>query len=400
MTVSPLHAIYFQMYGKSLGRTAEGRAFMSQAADALPKTGDRFVQTDLAKTLRGVAKDGASYMYTGAWGQQFVDAVRRDGGKATMEDMKRYQPVWEEPLSTTFSGHTVYAPGKSNPGATKVLEALNLAEAMQLDKMGSYYRDAKAFRALSRILEVASYDGLPVPQLTEWKRQEGLSSKPEDRITKSYAKALGSALGQIPNGEQDQGAHHSDSVVVVDRWGNVAALVHSINTMPWGTTGIVVGGIPISDAAGFQQARLAGIMPGDPVPQDEAPVIAMTGAKPSLAVATIGVSLMPETVRLLVGVLANHLDAQTAMAAPAMLANIEPQKAGETFVQRPLFLPEGAYDAEFLKNCRELGINIQLKPMQEVYGIKGTAVLGTIDSESGVLRSVETPGVFGFAAAY
>jgi hypothetical protein len=79
---------------------------------------------------------------------------------------------------------------------------------------------------------------------------------------------------------------NSDSVVVVDRWGNVAALVHSINTVLWGTTGIVVGGIPIADAAGFQQARLAAIKPGDPVPQVEAPVIAMTGSKPVLAIAS------------------------------------------------------------------------------------------------------------------
>ena len=32
----------------------------------------------------------------------------RDGGKVTMEDMKRYQPIWTEPLSTEFYGATVY----------------------------------------------------------------------------------------------------------------------------------------------------------------------------------------------------------------------------------------------------------------------------------------------------
>jgi hypothetical protein len=55
---------------------------------------------------------------------------------------------------------------------------------------------------------------------------------------------------------QPQGSHHSAGVVVVDRWGNVAALVHTITAMPWGTTGIVVGGVPLSGAAGIQQNRL------------------------------------------------------------------------------------------------------------------------------------------------
>jgi hypothetical protein len=49
---------------------------------------------------------------------------------------------------------------------------------------------------------------------------------------------------------------------------------------------IVGDGIPISDAAGFQQARLAAIKPGDMLPQDESSVIAMKDGKPELAVAT------------------------------------------------------------------------------------------------------------------
>jgi gamma-glutamyltranspeptidase/glutathione hydrolase len=366
----------------------------------LPKKGDRFVQIQLAKTLRGVAQNGSSYMYTGAWGQQYVQAVQRDGGAATVDDMKRYRPVWEEPQNTTFLGHTVYAPGKSNNSATGVLEALNLAEATQLDQMGPYYKDAKAFRTLSSILRVATYDGVPDPQLTEWKRKNGLSSAPADRLTKTYAKALAPVLDEVGDRGKIEGNHHSDAVVVVDRWGNVAALVHSINTVPWGTTGIVVGGIPISDAAGFQQSLMAAFKPGGPVPQDESPVIAMKAGKPDLAVATIGVSLLPETVRLLVGVLSNRLDPLTVMAAPPLLFNLEPMRTGEGTFTKAYLVPESAYDPELLQRLRESGVNIEQKSTAEVYGIKGTAVLGAIDLGSGVLRGVETPRVFGFADAY
>jgi len=400
LAIPPLLANYFSTYGRFLTRTPEGRAFEQQAGSPLPKIGDLFVETDLAKTLRAVAQYGASYMYTGAWGQQFVQAVQRDGGKATMEDMKHYRPVWEEPQSTTFLGHRVYAPGKSNNSATGVLEALNLVEATQLSQMGPYYKDAKAFQTLSRILRVATYDGAPDTQLTEWKRKKGLGSAPEDRLTKAYAKALASVLDEFGDRGEQEGKRHSDAVVVVDRWGDVAALVHSINTVPWGTTGIVVGGIPISDAAGFQQMRLAAIKPGDPVPQDESPLIAMIGSTPDLAIATIGVSLLPETVRLLVGVLANHLDPLTAMAAPPLLLNLEPVKSGEGTFTKPDLVPEGVYDREFLQRLQKAGVGTEQKSTLEVYGIKGTAVLAAIDAESGVLRAVETPRVFGFADAY
>ena len=50
---------------------------------------------------------------------------------------------------------------------------------------------------------------------------------------------------------------HSDTLVVFDRHGNVAAFVHSINTVTWGSTGIFVEGISIPDSASFQQEKIA-----------------------------------------------------------------------------------------------------------------------------------------------
>jgi len=101
----------------------------------------------------------------------------------------------------------------------------------------------------------------------------------------------------------------------------------------------------------------------------------MTGAKPVLAIASVGSSLVPETVRLVVGTLANRLDPLAAMAAPPLLINMEPMKPGESFLTKPELIPEGAYDLEFLQHLRESGVNIEQKSQQEVYGIKGTAVM-------------------------
>ena len=180
----------------------------------------------------------------------------------------------------------------------------------------------------------------------------------------------------------------------------MAAMSHTINTVLWGTTGMVVGGIPLSDAAGFQQAALAAIKPGDPVPTDMTPLIAMTGSKPVLALANVGESLIPETVRLVVATFANRLDPLAAMAAPPLLMNAEPMKAGETWFTKPELVPDGAYDAEFLQKLGASGVVFEQRSKQEASAIKGTAAMGTIDPVSGVLRGVETPGVFGFVAAY
>ncbi len=396
VTLSPMLANYFSIRGKYLSRTPEGQAFVSQAGSLSPNPGDVFIQKDLAQTLRAVADSGSIYMYTGEWGQQFVAAVQREGGKATLEDMKRYQPTWEEPISTSFVANTVFAPGATSHGGYCLLEALNLAEVMRLDQMGPYYEDPQAFRIPSNISRVTNHDIHPFSQLAEWKRQRGCSLLPRDRLTKMHAKILASALSEVPGRQQPQDTNHSDSIVAVDRSGNVAALVHTINTMPWGTTGIVVGGIPLSDAAGFQQYRLAAIAPGDRLSVGMSPTIVTRDGKAVMAIATIGSSLFPETARLLVATLANHLDIQTAMSAPALLVSWEPGASGEQLLDRAVAVPAGAYPPQFLEQLRANGVKVVEKSKRETF--RGTAVLATLHPEQKIARSIETLGISGFAA--
>jgi len=393
LAVSPLLGNYFASREKYLSRTPQGRKFLHQAGDHVPKVGDRFIQTDLAQTLRSVAKDGAGYMYTGDWGRQFVDAVRQEGGQATLEDMRRYQPAWDEPRSTEFVGHSVFAPAGSNEGGRQILGALNLIEEMKLDRAEPYFKDWKAFRDLSTLLQFVEYGPDAPPAVAEFQRQHGLHFSQEDRVTKAYARAMAPLLAR-------DAPRHSDAIVVVDRWGNVAALVHSINAVTWGTTGMVVGGIPIGDPAGFQQWRLAAIQPGERVPNDMAPVIVMRGGKPVLAVATVGSSLVAETARILLSTLGNHLGLQAAMEAPPLLYNYLPPKGGGTAILRTQFVPESAYDPDFLRNLEASGVVLERKSRVEVLTIKGTAVVGAGDLETGAWRSVETPSLFGFAGAY
>ena len=375
VTVSKLLGNYFPTREQYLVRTQEGRDFLHQAvADRIPKSGDRFVQAGLAHTLRAVAQHGAAYMYTGEWGRAFVEAVRREGGQASLEDMRRYRPVWDEPRSTTFLDRTVYAPSGANEGGRQILEALNLIEEMKLDRAQPYFKDWTTFRDLSALLQFVELGPYSRGVAAELRRQHGLQEINPPR--------------------------HSAAIVVADRYGNVAALVHSINTVNWGTTGIVVGGIPVPDPAGFQQSILAAIHPGDRLPNDMAPVIVMQDAKPVMAIASVGSSLLGETVRILLGTFGNRLDLQTVMEAPPLLYNYHAPKAGETALHRTQFLPEGAYPPDFLKNLAAAGIKTESKSRLDVLILKGTAVVGAVNAETGAWRAIETPALFGFADAY
>jgi gamma-glutamyltranspeptidase/glutathione hydrolase len=257
------------------------------------------------------------------------------------------------------------------------------------------------FTELSKILQFVEIGSYVTPVVAEYQRKNGLKFSPEDRITKAYAAAMAPMIGAMhAQALPPPGSHHSAGTVVIDKWGNVAALVHTINTQPWGSTGIVVGGIPLSDAAGFQQARLTAIKPGDRVPDDSAPTIALVGKKPSLALATVGTSLVAETVRINLGILGNHLDPQTIIAAPALLYNYETPQPGETYTWKQQLIPEGAYDAAFLEKLAISGVKVQQKARVPVLILRGTAALGTVDTASGIRRSVEDPLIIDFADAY
>jgi gamma-glutamyltranspeptidase/glutathione hydrolase len=261
--------------------------------------------------------------------------------------------------------------------------------------MAPYWKDPKTFQAFSHVLELTVMSPYMHASIAKAALRDGIHLTPQDRATKSYAKAVFThADSIIDTFSQPKTSNHSDAIVIVDQWGNIACLTHSINTVLWGTTGIVVHGVPLADAACFQQQALAELTPGDRLPNDISPIIVMTAGKPSLAVTSIGAALLPETVRILLNLLGNQLDPATAIAAPPMLLNTNYSIRGSVQV------PEGRYDKEFLSSLRAAGLTVRIAPAGEARGIKGTAVIAAISPETGLRQSVEDAGIFSFADGY
>jgi len=214
-------------------------------------------------------------MYTGEWARDFVRIVRREGGEATAEDLERYKPTWIEPRRTTvFGGHTVYTNGAPHTGGCELITGLNLAEALKLEEQEPYWEDADTFLALSRAVQCAHLKQMAdiawvdvgknvVDRLGEMVWTDGSLGKEQAKVVAPLLERIVplKGKGNTAGGEEKpQYPKHSNSVVVVDGEGNVVALTHTINTI-WGDTGMVVGGIPLLDSAGFQQIPLAKINP-------------------------------------------------------------------------------------------------------------------------------------------
>ncbi|WP_345161297.1 gamma-glutamyltransferase family protein [Nibribacter koreensis] len=137
-----------------------------------PNAGEIFVQKDLLQTLtklveaeRAALKKGksrkdaimAAYdrFYTGDIAQEFVRGSKEQGGLITMQDMAKWKPLEEEPLSVNYKGIEVYKLQQWTQGPM-MLQALNILENFDLKKMG--YNSAQYIHTVYQAMSLAFAD--------------------------------------------------------------------------------------------------------------------------------------------------------------------------------------------------------------------------------------------------
>ena len=396
ITLSPMLAGYFQAYSPYLHATVSGRRFLQQSGSGSRHAGERFLQPALASTLRAVARDGAREMYRGAWAQDFVAAVNAAGGKASLDDLQRYRAQWIEPATGRFQGHEIRL-SPATTGGQALLESLALVDHTGLVKPPGDRQSAQSLLDLSRIVAWSLIAPNSPSALAPF-RAAGVDVSLAGRQTPTYASAIAPALRTLftgaPAGGPLPGTPHTASVVVVDKAGNIAALIHTSNTVAWGSTGLIVGGIPIPDAAGLTAIRFPSARPGERIPHDMAPLIAFKDGAPVLAMATSGASFLHETVKVVVDTLGHGRDLPSVLAAPPLLLAAAQPHAGGT-VALVLQVPAGAYGTDVLTELRAQGVSIRECEVPEVLALKGTPTVVRI--RDGVAEAADVPGVFSFS---
>ena len=88
-------------------------------------------QTDLAATLRALAREGPRAFYGGDVAARIAAGLQAAGGVMDEGDLARHRTVVEAPIATTYRGYTVHQTGLPSQGMI-LLEALNIVEAGDL----------------------------------------------------------------------------------------------------------------------------------------------------------------------------------------------------------------------------------------------------------------------------
>ena len=315
-------ASYLEPRRQDLARLPESKAFLSKADGEWYEPGDLFVQPALAKTLRAMAEQGVDYMYAGPWAEKAVAAIQADGGKMTLEDLAGYQAQWNPPLKAEHGGYEVYANGLPSYGGLNMIEALHLGEAAGLRELGHWSQNAESFRRVSELLTAGTIpfiQALAPDSLGQL--YPGMDFSPESRVSLENARQLWQRMedGARLSNWADPSVKHSDTAIAIDRWGNMTAIVHSINCVVWGKTAIIVDGVSIGDPAVNQKAIIAQAGPGARLPDPTEAGLLFKDGKPVVAFSSMAMGLHHETFQSLTNFMDFGMTLKQALDAPSIL---------------------------------------------------------------------------------
>lgn len=206
--------------------------------DPATMKGQRLVQKDLARSLRLLAKYGEDVFRDGKVGRAIVAEVARRGGLLTLDDMRRYEPRWREPILSEYRGLRVASFPPPSSGGAVLAQALNVLEGFDLSRLAAH--DSEAVHLLSEAMKLAFADraaymgdsdfvDVPLEMLVS----KAYATRQRSRIDRGKATRITSP-GSLLN---DSGTTH---LSVTDAKGGAVALTMTINT-PFGS-GITVPG--------------------------------------------------------------------------------------------------------------------------------------------------------------
>lgn len=219
-----------------------------------PRPGQTFKQTDLARTLEQWAKSDGETFYRGSTATAIAEWMGKRG-LVTLEDLKRYEPVWRTPLVGNYRGIPVVTMPPPGSG-TVLLEMLNILEGFEVSTQSPLLRThvlaqamSRAYADRSRFLGDPAFVPVPVDELIAKAYARALiGTIALDRATPAAAVTPGSLLpetvqARFKQWEAPRKAENTSHLSVMDSAGNTVALTQTING-PFGA-GVVASGTGI-----------------------------------------------------------------------------------------------------------------------------------------------------------
>ena len=296
------------------------------------KQNDRFIQKDLAKTLKRISKYGRDGFYSGPTADLIVKEMKKGNGLISIDDLKSYSSKYRDPIIGSFKEYKIVSMGPPSSGGALLINMLNMLENFSEDSL--QWNSSDYVHVMTEIQRRAYSDrakhmGDPehwdVP-IEMFKSKEYAKIRSND-INMNRATPSNTVYPGNPNGyESPETTHYS----VVDQWGNAVSVTTTIN-LSYGNGCIVEGagfflnnemddfsakpGVP--NAFGLIGNEANAIAPGKRPLSSMTPTIVMKDNKPFLVVGSPGGStIITTTMQTILNVINFEMDIKEAVCAP------------------------------------------------------------------------------------
>lgn len=294
--------------------------------------GDRFVQKDLAETLKRISTHGVEEFYQGKTAQLLVEEMKRHGGLISLDDMKNYSPVIRKPVRGNYRGYDIYSMSPPSSGGAHVIQILNILEGYDIGAYG--HNSSKTIHLMAEAMKRAYADR------SKYLGDEDFVQVPLKGITsKKYAKELRNGIDPekatasktiAPGKPLPYESHETTHFSIVDKYGNAVSNTYTIN-FSYGS-GIVVDGAGfllnnemddfsskpgVPNAYGLIGGEANKVEPNKRMLSSMSPSIVKKDGKNFLVTGSPGGSrIITTTLQVIMNVIDHGLNIKSAVAAP------------------------------------------------------------------------------------
>ncbi|MEP6559268.1 MAG: gamma-glutamyltransferase family protein, partial [Burkholderiales bacterium] len=173
--------VFWQEFRKKEAASWPGFEKLFMPGGTAPKIGDKFIQADLARSLKLIAKNGPRDFYEGELAARIAKGLQEAGSPLTALDLKKTVTKQAKPESIDYRGVTLLAPPVPTQGIT-TLSIMGVLREFDLSKIpegsADYYHlcvEAVKQAFLDRP-RIADPDFVPQP-VNEWLALDRLAAK-------------------------------------------------------------------------------------------------------------------------------------------------------------------------------------------------------------------------------
>ena len=323
--------------------------------------GDRWIQADLAETLKLISANGRDGFYKGKTAELIVAEMQRNGGLISHEDLSTYEPLWRAPIHGSYRGYDIWSMPPPSSGGVLIVQMLNMLEPYDIASLGKGSAETvhlmveaqrRAYADRARHLGDPEFYPVPLTKLTskEYARERFESFNP-DKASRSAEISAGSWPG-----ESTETTHYS----VMDGSGIAVSVTTTLN-LGYGNKIVVPGAgfllnnemddfsakANVPNAYGLIGEEANKIEPGKRMLSSMTPTIVTRDGMPVLVTGSPGGSTIINTVfQVVLNVLDHQMSVEEAVASPRFHHQWLPdQIRHET----------GAFSAEVIERLKAMG---------------------------------------------